>query len=266
MNVPKWICKSKKSTPLHGLNLLLSIHYLKTIIMRKMLFLSLLFSVFLMDEVLAQVFTLPHNVYGNSFVKNKKVLEVSISDKSLGTDLPKEYINGIEVYVHTKRGEFLLPNKSKINPRASFVFRDKETNQDVVEDTMVIEVKSPDYRGGKFIYYDAIHGKNTFRVGIALPKKDHYPNQIEVLGDYVEVILNRQSKFYDLKEFRQSEDEDVLTTLCRLPGFEVGKKEIKMEGEILTYFYINGEYEIHNSYFFPELLKRFNRSKKKLKK
>ena len=234
-----------------------------------MLFLSLLLSVFLMDEVLAQVFTLPHNVYGNSFVKNKKVLEVSISDKSLGTDLPKEYINGIEVYVHTKRGKFLLPNKSKINPRASFVFRDKETNQDVVEDTMVIEVKSPDYRGGKFIYYDAIHGKNTFRVGIALPKKDHYPNQIEVLGDYVEVILNRQSKFYDLKEFRQSEDEDVLTTLCRLPGFEVGKKEIKMKGEILRQFYINGEN--YNGHFWeysttPEFFKRLNQSLKKLKK
>jgi hypothetical protein len=37
----------KKSTPLHGLNLLLSIHYLKTIIMRKLLILLSLTTVFL---------------------------------------------------------------------------------------------------------------------------------------------------------------------------------------------------------------------------
>lgn len=252
----------KKSTPLHGLNLLFSIHYLKTIIMRKLLFLSLLLSVFIMHDACAQIYyTIPFS--NEPLPISRKSLDINVRDKETGGHLKA---SEVVIYVHTKRGKILL---TTVNQHSSYLYRTQEMKEEIVEDTMIFEVKARGYRGGKFYFYSSIHLKSGSTIVIPLPKEDYYPNQIEVIGDRVEVIINRQSEFYDLKEFRQSEDEDVLTTLCRLPGFEVGKKEIKMKGEILRQFYINGEN--YNGHFWeysttPEFFKRLNQSLKKLKK
>ena len=179
---------------------------------------------------------------------------ISINDKATDKYLP---VDGLQEL-------FLIKKNEKIQLKGTESSECFYVYQGTIEDTMIIEVKYSGYRGGRFVFYKDFHRKLCASITIHLPKDDYYPNEIIVFGDQIEVIVDKKSEKFSVSQLKQSEKEDIVQTLCRLPGLKVDKEGIKINGQSITQILINTiRYHTCREEEFQELIAKFRRLSKK---
>lgn len=199
------------------------------------------------------------NSYGWELCIPKELIHQDIQIISLNDKATDEYLpeKGLQSLFLIKKNE-----KIQLKGTASDIcfFMYKGT----IEDTMIIEVKYPGYRGGQFVFIKDFHRKLCASISIHLSKEDDYPNEIIVFGDQVEVITNRKTEKFSLSQFKQSEKEDIIQTLCRLPGLKVDKEGLKINDNLITQILINTiRYHTCREEEFQELIAKFRKFSKK---
>jgi hypothetical protein len=151
--------------------------------------------------------------------------------------------------------------KDSIQPHGLYPF----TYHGTIEDSMFIEIHVPGYQIGRFTYYKDIHRRGTIHSLVYLAKEGYFPNELIFSKDWIEVSIGKEKKRYDLAELRKSDDDDELEILCRLPGLEVTKTGIRVDGSDIEHIYFPHERycSLNNEDFF-EFIQKLRKVKKSM--
>ena len=150
---------------------------------------------------------------------------------------------------------------SPISSEAGTYFYYKEE----IPDSMLIEAGAPGFQPAKYMFYKHIHNTCASVLEVHLTCEGELPpNMIVVVGNRVEVTLEGQTTVHDLAALRQSPKEEVLQVLTRLPGLELAKSDLKMNGKLLERLYINGHLfsRMWDNYQY-DVIKQMKKFKKK---
>jgi len=137
--------------------------------------------------------------------------------------------------------------------------------KETIPDSMLIEAGATGFQPVKYMFYKHIHHRSTDMLEIHLTREGEVsPNMIVVVGNRVEVTIEGQTTVHDLAALRQSPEEEVLQVLTRLPGLELAKSDLKMNGKLLERLYINGHLfsRRFNNYQY-DIIKQMKKFKKK---
>ena len=137
--------------------------------------------------------------------------------------------------------------------------------KETIPDSMLIEAGATGFQPVKYMFYKHIHHRSTDMLEIHLTREGEVsPNMIVVVGNRVEVTLEGQTTVHDLAALRQSPKEEVLQVLTRLPGLELAKSDLKMNGKLLERLYINGHLfsRMWDNYQY-DVIKQMKKFKKK---
>ena len=128
--------------------------------------------------------------------------------------------------------------KDSIQPNGLYPF----TYHGTIEDSMFIEIHVPGYPIGRFTYYKSIHRRGTVHTVVYLAKEGYCPNELIFSKDWIEVSIGKEKKRYDIVKLRKSDEDDELEILCRIPGLEVTKTGIKIDGSDIEHIYLPHEH------------------------
>ena len=221
---------------------------------------------FVLRYVFVALFFIPTSVFAqfvnfkgttNEIIHSDRILKIALYDKETDSSIKLDQVQAtIHVYDKDKKTTLVSNNNKRI---ARYMYKD------YVQDTMVVEVDVPGYRGGKFMYYKARHRKYGWQMNLYLYPNDYCPNEILVDGDSVRVVVDKQTRVYDVKKLRQPGDEDIVAALCRVPGLVVKKNAITVDGEPLKHFLLSDHeyYSVNWEHQYQEVLSRFRKYKKK---
>ena len=209
-----------------------------------------LFSVELFAQVLAPIpLTGPDNTDDEFFKDN---FDIIVRDKKTYQLLLEEVT---KCYVYTKN------KKDSIQPNGLYPF----TYHGTIEDSMFIEIHVPGYPIGRFTYYKSIHRRGTVHTVVYLAKEGYCPNELIFSKDWIEVSIGKEKKRYDIVKLRKSDEDDELEILCRIPGLEVTKTGIKIDGSDIEHIYLPHEhYRTSWSDEFFEFIQKLRKIKKSM--
>ena len=182
-----------------------------------------LFSVELSAQLIASIPLTGAINTEEEFYKND--ITINVYDKKNFQIINNEVI---KCYVYTEN------KKDSIQPNGLYPF----TYSGTIEDSMFIEIHASGYPIGRFTYYKDIHRRGTVFVAVFLSKEGYFPNELIFSKDWIEVSIGKEKKRYDLAKLRKSDDDDELEILCRIPGLEVTKTGIKIDGSDIEDIYL----------------------------
>jgi hypothetical protein len=132
-----------------------------------------------------------------------------------------------------------------------------------VKDTVYLEVEMDGFRKEKMIYIPKLFIADEVSISksivIYISREDFYPNEIVVINNDIEINLGKEKTVFDASQLRQSPDEPIKQTLCRIPGWELKKNAVYFKGQKLDYFFINGDFILVRHPRFPELFSTFKK-------
>jgi hypothetical protein len=132
-----------------------------------------------------------------------------------------------------------------------------------VKDTVYLEVELDGFRKEKMIYIPKLFIADEVSISksivIYISREDFYPNEIIVVNNNIEINLGKNKTVLDASQLRQSPDEPIKQTLCRIPGWELKKNAVYFKGQKLDYFFINGDFIHVRHPNFPELFSTFKK-------
>ena len=217
------------------------------------LLLFVIFSLFSV-ELFAQL-TAPIPLTGainieEEFYRNQ--FDICVHDKETGKLINDKVI---KCYVYTKN------KRDSIQPNGLYPF----TYHGTIEDSMFIEIHVPGYQIGRFTYYKDIHRRGTIHSLVYLAKEGYFPNELIFSKDWIEVSIGKEKKRYDIAKLRRSDGDDELEILCRIPGLEVTKTGIRIDGSDIDHIYLpHGRYcTLYKPKFF-ELIQKLRKIKKSM--
>jgi hypothetical protein len=209
-----------------------------------------LFSVELFAQLVAPIPLTGAQNTDEEFFKNQ--FDICVHEKET-----RKLINDkvLKCYVYTKN------KRDSIQPNGLYPF----TYSGTIEDSMFIEIHVPGYQIGRFTYYKDIHRRRTIHSLVYLAKEGYFPNELIFSKDWIEVSIGKEKKRYDIAKLRKSDGDDELEILCRIPGLEVTKTGIRIDGSDIEHIYLpHGRYcTLYKPKFF-ELIQKLRKIKKSM--
>ena len=209
-----------------------------------------LFSVELFAQLIASIPLTGAINTEEEFYKNR--LTINVYDKK-----NFQIINNkvIKCYVYTEN------KKDSIQPNGFYPF----TYHGTIKDSMFIEIHASGYPIGRFTYYKDIHRRGTESAAVFLSKEGYFPNELIFSKDWIEVSIGKEKKRYDIAKLRKSDEDDELEILCGIPGLEVTKTGIRIDGSDIEHIYFPHERycSLNNEDFF-ELIQKLRKIKKSM--
>ena len=209
-----------------------------------------LFSVELFAQLVAPIPLTGAQNTDEEFFKNQ--FDICVHEKET-----RKLINDkvLKCYVYTKN------KRDSIQPNGFYPF----TYHGTIEDSMFIEIHVPGYQIGRFTYYKDIHRRGTIHSLVYLAKEGYFPNELIFSKDWIEVSIGKEKKRYDIAKLRKSDGDDELEILCRIPGLEVTKTGIRIDGSDIEHIYLpHGRYcTLYKPKFF-ELIQKLRKIKKSM--